>query len=669
MRYLSTETLRLNGQPPVPLLADASEGHRVLFELTNPDLRDEGSTGVQVRKEGLGIRREKLLGATYTETITVRNYVTEPAELTLQLSYQADFADMFVIRGTKPGKRGKLHQPSWHGSTLTFRYDGADGHERTTSLHFSQPPDAHHDGQLDYHLTLGAQQHWQLKVTCELRDGEGGALESRPNAAQDARDVDHERALRGALVGGAQVETSNPLFNDIITRSFLDLHMLSMQQKAQAFFAAGVPWYVALFGRDSLVTSIEVAAFKPEVAAQTLRVLAPHQGTKVDDWRDEQPGKILHEFRVDEMANLNEIPQTPYYGSVDSTPKFLIVLGIYSAWTGSLDLFHELHDNVRRALDWIDEYGDSDGDGFIDYQTHSPSGGRNQGWKDSGNGIVMEDGSLAEPPIAVPEVQGDVYLAWRLMADLFERDGDAAEAERLRQKTERLYTAFNRDFWLPDSNFYSLCRQADGRFSKSVASNAAHALWTGIVEPKHAQAVAQRVLQSDMFSGWGVRTLSADDRAYNPVDYQVGSVWPHDNAMIVAGMQRYGLVQEAGRVLTAMMQAAAQFEHYRLPEVFAGYDRRVASRPVKYPVACSPQAWAAGSMPYMLASVLGLQPDAFAGRLRIVQPHLPDWLQWVRVRQLRVGQAEVDVEYERAGDKTLAAVTAKHGDLVVSIEA
>ena len=669
MRYLSAETLRLDGSPPVSLLADASEGHRVLCELTNPDLEDEGSAEVRVRKEALAIHREKLLGDTYSETITVHNYVTEPAELTLQLSYQADFADMFVIRGVKPGKRGQLHEPSWHGSALTFRYVGADGRERTTSLHFSQPPDEHHDGQLDYRLTLGAQQQWQLKVTCELRDGQGGALETRPNAAEGARDRDREHARIGSLVGGAQVETSSVLFNDIVTRSFLDLHMLSMQQKNQAFFAAGVPWYVALFGRDSLVTSIEAAAFKPEVAANTLRVLAPHQGTKVDDWRDEQPGKILHEFRVDEMANLDEIPQTPYYGSVDSTPKFLIVLGIYAAWTGSLDLFHELQDNIRRALNWIDEFGDSDGDGFIDYKTRSSSGGRNQGWKDSGNGIVMEDGSLAEPPIAMPEVQGDVYLAWRSMADLVERAGDATEAERLRQKAERLYTAFNRDFWLPDAQFYALCRQADGRFSKSIASNAAHALWTGIVEPKQAHAVAQRVLQPDMFSGWGIRTLSAADRSYNPVDYQVGSVWPHDNAMIVAGMQRYGLVQEASQVLTAMMQAAAEFEHYRLPEVFAGYDRKVASRPVKYPVACSPQAWAAGSMPYMLASVLGLQPDAFARRLRIVQPHLPDWLDWVRLGRLRVGQAEVDVEYERAGDKTLAAVTAKHGDLVVSIEA
>src|ERR687886_150875 len=348
MRYLSAETLRLNGVPLVVLLADASQGDRVLFELTNPDLADH-SGAIGVRKEALGIRREKCLGDDYAQVITVQNYLPDSVEFTLQLSYEADFADMFVVRGMHPGKRGRLHAPSWHGSRLTFRYDGADGHERTATLRFSHAPDARHAGELTYRLCLKGQQRWQLKVTCDLRDGHTGQLESRPNQTGGARDSDRERAQTGSLGAGTQVETSNPLFNEIITRSFLDLHLLSMRQKDQIFFAAGVPWYVALFGRDSLVTALEMAAFEPEVGANTLRVLASHQGTQVDDWRDEQPGKILHELRVDELANLDEIPQTPYFGSVDSTPKFLILLGIYSAWTGRLDLFHELHDKVCAA--------------------------------------------------------------------------------------------------------------------------------------------------------------------------------------------------------------------------------------------------------------------------------------------------------------------------------
>jgi glycogen debranching enzyme len=323
---------------------------------------------------------------------------------------------------------------------------------------------------------------------------------------------------------------------------------------------------------------------------------------------------------------------------------------------------------VCRALSWIDQFGDSDGDGFFDYQTHSPRGGRNQGWKDSANGIVMENGKLAEPPIALPEVQGDVYFAWCLMADLFERAGDLVNAQSLREKAQQLHAAFNREFWLADERYYAFCRQADGRFSHSIASNAAHTLWTGLIDARHARAVVKRVLEPDMFTGWGIRTLSADDRSYNPVDYQVGSVWPHDNAIIVAGMHRYGFDREAAQVFTAVMQAATEFEHFRLPEVFAGYDRSFASKPVKYPVACNPQAWAAGSIPFMLASLLGLQPDAFNRRLHIRNPHLPDWLHWVKLHHLRVGEAEVDLRYERSAEHTLVAVTRKHGDLEVSVE-
>ncbi|MBV9581972.1 MAG: amylo-alpha-1,6-glucosidase [Chloroflexi bacterium] len=659
MRFLSACTLRLNGQLPVALLADASAGNRILFELTNLDMCDE-SGEVRLPKETLVLRRDRTLGDDLTESISVQNYGREAADLCLQLRYAADFEDMFVVRGMHPGKRGSLHQPTWDGSRLAFRYDGADGVARTTMLHFSRAPDAHDDGELTYALHIEPRQAWELKITCVLQHAGRDGLESQPS--QTARQD------QGSLGGVTRVETDNQLFNTILDRSLLDLRMLSMREKNETFFAAGVPWYVALFGRDSLVTAIEMAAFEPLVSANTLRVLARHQGTRVDDFRDEQPGKILHELRFDELANLGEIPQTPYYGSVDSTPLFLVVLGVHSAWSGTLDLFRELRDPVRAALEWIDRYGDSDGDGFVDYRSRSPSGARNQGWKDSGNGIVMEDGQLAEPPIALPEVQGDVYLAWCLLADLFERDGDTGMAEELRLKAQRLCAAFNAQFWLADDNYFALCRQADGRFSHSVASNAAHALWTGIVDPARAGAVVERVLRPDMFSGWGVRTLSAEDRAYNPVDYQLGSVWPHDNAMIVAGMQRYGFSQAAGRVFTAIMQAAAEFEQFRLPEVFAGHDRRLSRKPVKYPVACNPQAWAAGTLPFMLSSMLGLQPDAFNRRLRVRHAWLPEWLNWVHVRGLRVGEAEVDLRYERRGELTVVAVSRKHGDLLVSVE-
>jgi glycogen debranching enzyme len=674
MRYLSGEVLTIEGAPPVPLLANAGENGRAVFQLTNTDLKDADGR-LRCRKETLGVRREKRLDEAYDQEIVVQNHAAERAEVRLALRYEADFADMFAIRGAAHGERGELHAPRWRGRTLLFRYDGADGHRRELRLRFSRQPDERGGGELLYRLGLGGQERWRLTVHGELRDAPaegrneaGGELEAKPGKKGKTGPAQIRWAHEGRLGPGMGVTTDNALFNQVLARSFMDLHMLAMRVKGQTFFAAGVPWYVALFGRDSLVTALQMLAYEPDVAENTLRVLAARQGTKVDDWRDEQPGKILHELRVDEMANLGEIPQTPYYGSVDATPLFLAVLGAHAVWTGRLDLFRELRGPVEAALGWIDRYGDSDGDGFVDYATRSEKGLRNQGWKDSGNGVVRQDGALAEPPIALPEVQGDVYLAWTLIADMYRRDGDDARADELLDKARRLRAAFTRAFWVEEERYYAFCLEQGGRPVASVASNPAHALWTGIVDQARAGAVVARVLKEDMFSGWGVRTLSAAHPAYNPVDYQVGSVWPHDNAFVVAGMHRCGFVDEANRVFAAIVGAAERFEHFRLPEVFAGYDLAYAAAPVRYPVACNPQAWAAGAVPHMLQSVLGLRPDGFGRRLLIHRPSLPPFLNRVEVRGLRVGDAAVDLRYERSGAATLVAVAGRKGELTVVVE-
>jgi glycogen debranching enzyme len=667
MRHLAAQTLRLSGQPPVSLLAHAGEGWRGLFELTNPDLYHRDGS-LAVRKETVGVRREKRLGDDYREHLVVANFGGDASRLQLGLSYAADFADMFVVRGTQPGRRGTLHPPRWDGSSLLFAYEGADGHCRRTVLRFSQEPERRDETSAEWELHLEAQQSWELEVTADIEDRPPGRRAHRPRAGEGADRSDEKRARSGAMGRGAQLTTSNPMVNAILARSFMDLHMLRMRQAGDTFFAAGVPWYVALFGRDSLVTALQVAAFEPEIGAATLRVLSRHQGQRVDDWRDEQPGKILHELRVDEMANLDEIPQTPYYGSVDSTPLFLILLGRYSSWKGTLELFDELRPNVEAALEWIDRYGDSDGDGFVDYRARSPSGARNQGWKDSSNGVVMEDGSLAEPPIALPEVQGDVYLALLSCAALFERAGEHDRAAKLRARAAKLRAAFNDAFWIDEIGYYAFCRQGDGRFSRSVASNPAHAVWPGIVADDRVRRVVERVLADDMFCGWGVRTLSSRDRSYNPIDYQVGRVWPHDNAFIVEGACRHGLHHEAERIFEGIMAAAFRFRDFRLPEVFAGFDRDYASEPVEYPVACNPQAWAAGAVPAMLSSLLGLQPEAFERRLVIRHPHLPQSIDWAELRGLAVGGSQVDLRYERSAGGTLVAVTRRSGDVTVSIE-
>ncbi len=665
-RYLSGHTLEINGQRMVPLLAKALDLGGCVIQLTNPDLLSTDNSAL-VKKESLGIRCDRWIGNEFTETITIDNYLSETVKLSLTLSYEADFADMMAVRGAVPEKTGERHKPQWNKDALTLRYDGADGHERRSTVHFSPRPDSHRGQSATFNIALPPKGQWQMRAVLELLDVNEIGLEITPTADEGARRESIGHAQRGGLGTGTRVETDNRIFNSVLTRSLLDIHMLSMRQYGHHFLAAGIPWYVALFGRDSLVTALQVAAFEPDVIKNTLQVLAAYQGTSVDDWRDEQPGKILHEFRVGEMANLNEIPQTPYYGSVDSTLKFLILLGVYCDWSGNLDLFHELRQNVDAALEWIEQYGDSDGDGYIDYLCRSKKGLRNQGWKDSGNSIVMEDGSLAEPPVALPEVQGETYLAWRSMARLFERSGEPEKAHQLDDAATDLYQRFNRDFWQPTINYYALCRQVNGAFSMSVASNPAHSLWTGIVNDPGTDAIAERIMQPDMFSGWGVRTLSADDRSYNPVDYQVGSIWPHDNAFIVNGLYRTGHVATAHQIFSVLLEAARIFDNHRLPETFAGYDRDYAPDPVHYPVACSPQAWASGSIPFMLQAALGIQPDGLNGRLKIVRPALPDWLEWVNVLDLNIAGGTVDLRYERSGAHTLVAVTRKDGPVHVEV--
>ncbi|MDQ6908188.1 MAG: amylo-alpha-1,6-glucosidase, partial [Chloroflexota bacterium] len=482
-------------------------------------------------------------------------------------------------------------------------------------------------------------------------------------------DQANEHADAGSLGGTVHVETSNALFNRVLRRSFLDLAMLAMRQKGDRFFAAGVPWYVALFGRDSLITALEVLAYEPGIARTTLDILARYQGTKTDDFQDEAPGKILHELRVGEQSNLHEVPSVPYYGTIDATPLFLILLCEYVRWTGDLDYFKVMEQHVERAVAWMETDGDGDGDGFLDYASTSADGLANQGWKDSGNSIVNADGSIVAPPVALAEVQGYAYRARRSLATIYRLLGDSEPADRHEQAANTIKERFNKKFWVPKRNNYAQALQKRGRPAAVDASNQGQALWGGIVDDDRAACVRDTLMDPDkLFAGWGIRTLSHGAAAYNPFDYQVGAIWPHDNALILAGLRAYGFDDDALKIFTGIYQAATHFDLYRLPELFAGFGRDQYRVPVRYPVACSPQAWAAASIPFMLQSVLGLAPDACAGQLKIVRPLLPDWLDWVVVRGLRVGEGRVDLRYERSGGTTLVAVLHKQGDLHVVVE-
>ena len=467
--------------------------------------------------------------------------------------------------------------------------------------------------------------------------------------------------------GRTVVTTDDQLFNRILERSLDDLELLHSELDGQSYFAAGVPWFATLFGRDSLITSFQMLSFVRGIAEQTLRLLAGRLGQEYNDERDEEPGKVLHELRVGEPAALGETPFARYYGSVDATPLFLCLLGKYADWSGNLDLFRELRGPAEAALEWIDRYGDLDGDGLVEYRRRSPQGLVTQGWKDSADGIPYDDGEPLSAPVALVEVQGYVIRAKRLMARMFELDGDGARAERLRADADALEEALER-FWLPDAGCYAIGLDGDKRPGSGLTSNQGHLLWANAVSDERARAIRDVLMSEDMFTGWGVRTLAESHPAYNPVGYHTGSVWPHDSSLIAFGLRRYGFDEDFTLIFEGLLEAASRFDDYRLPELFGGFSRAEFEEPVPYPVACQPQAWAAGSIPFLLKWGLGLSPDALENRLAIVRPSLPRWLNRVELTGLALGNARIDLVFERAGEHVTLADAQIEGDAEVVLE-
>jgi len=672
-RFLNGYELKLGHAEPDLLAASANRGFTSIIELTNPDLKM--AHGQLIRKEQVGITWERTLDteklALYEE-LTCQNYGVERIELPLALTFQAAFEPLFAVRGLLAEQRGKARPPRWHEGHLCFLYEGADGIYRSLAVYFSPAPRSTDGTTAHFHLTLQPQERQQLLIALCLGEAQD---QHRAHATAQQQPQPHrvKRRLQDAsnesVAAATEVCSDSLLFNSIVDRSLRDLHMLQSTLQGKQFFAAGVPWFVTLFGRDSLTAALQMLAYNPNVAAQTLRLLASYQGQRVDAWRDEQPGKIVHELRVGELAHLNEIPQTPYYGTVDATPLFLILVAQHAAWTDDLTIFRDLRSHIERALEWIATYGDENGDGYLEYQGSTQQGLINQGWKDSGDAVVNADGTLAQPPISLVEVQGYVYLAKTSLADLYAHAGEAERAGQLRQEAQELQTRFNRDFWLAEKQCYALALQADNQPAAVISSNPGQALWTGIADADKARQTVDRLMADDMFSGWGVRTLSEQERRYNPIGYHLGTVWPHDNALIAAGFHRYGFYTEACRIFTGIVEATTHFAHYRLPEVFAGFRKADYGIPVRYPVACHPQAWAAGSISFLITTALGLVPEAFAQRLRIVRPVLPDFLHQLEVHRLRVGDGYTDLHFARHADGSVAVTVQRvEGPLEVIIE-
>lgn len=664
-RFLSAYELVLQGIPPTYLLSTGDQRFAEVQELTNPDLRLP--TGETVLKETLTFHRERVITPlAVDEVLNITNFNVTTVPLQLVIRFDADFDDMFEIRGfLQVHDRGTLHPPRWNADELVFAYDGIDQITRRTRVRFSPAPTMPGGGEALFNLDLPprSSKTLRLRVSIELSDQPDtkGAIQL-PNVntilAQGSADYAAWMARQPA------VESDNTVFNDLIERSRLDLRLLLSGSEAEPYPAAGIPWYATLFGRDSLIVGLQ-NSWDPRLAASILRLLGKLQGTKVDLWRDEQPGKIPHELRRGELAHCNVVPFNPYYGTVDATPLYIMLLAEYYRATADLGLLRELEPNLRRALEWMETYGDVDGDGFLEYQRKSGSGLDNQGWKDSWDAIVYKNGDLIRPPVALVEVQAYAYAARIGASEIFQALGQASEASRQLYLANWLKGAFDEKFWMEDEGCYCLALDGEKRQAAVVSSNPGQALWCGIVPPERAAKVAARLMQPDMFTGWSIRTLASSEVRYNPMGYHIGTVWPHDNSLFAMGLKRYGEEAKLGDLMTGYFDAVRHFPDLRIPELFCGYDRAQYQVPVRYPVACNPQAWAAASSLMFLRAALGLVPRAPRNELWIIRPELPTWLRHVTIRNVRVGASSVDLRYQRQGDHTFTEVLGIQGNLRV----
>jgi glycogen debranching enzyme len=666
-RFLSHFMLRLSGRAPVLLSSSSERAYLAHVDLTNPDLyRGED---LEAPQQTLNIRRIRAINGRLFERIRVKNYNPSPVRIDVEMTFGADFADIFEVRGLGRTDVGTHEPPRASGRRIEFAYRGRDAVRRRTVIEFNNEPD-----QLEvvgdivraaFDVTLGPYQTRLVAMTVQPEVGDEAPQPLEFDAAVHTLRRSYEEWEREST----RVVTDNELFNQLLDQGLRDLRALyTSTDGGGGIIAAGIPWYVTTFGRDALVTAHQLLMVNPRVAREALLILAASQGTGVDDWRDEQPGRILHEIRQGELANAGVVPHSPYFGSVDSTPWFLLLYAQHFRWTGDVQFARKLLPAALAALDWIDRYGDLDGDGLVEYLCRSPVGISNQGWKDSWDSVVHLDGTLAEPPIALIEVQAYVYLAKLRVAEVFEGLGDAERATALRREAAQLRARFNEVFWMEDEQFFAGALDADKRQVRTVVSNPGHALYCDVVDQEKAHHLARRLLAPDMFSGWGIRTMSKAAVAYNPMSYHNGSVWPHDNALIAAGLKRYGFVRATNRVATALFDAAIHGESMRLPELFCGFTRRSPNRPVSYPVACSPQAWAAGSPFLILQGMLGISARAHENLLTVNKPQLPVWLNAVELRDLRVGDSTISLLFRREGEITGFSLLSREGDVRVVME-
>ena len=647
-RVLSRFRLRLGGKA-LSLLGSAVSRDNVFFtaNLTNRPLPLLGGSSAP---EGvIHVERKRFLWETVLyERITLRNFADFEAIVSLTLSFEADFHDMFEVRGANRQVRGSALVPEVTADSVILQYQGLDGVARTCSLAFSERPTRLDPCRADLLIELDARGRKEIYVEVGL----GSA--PRPSRARfRAAAARAQICVRRTLRTGASLRSSGRLFNEWISKSRADLALLTTNLPTGPYPYAGIPWFSTPFGRDAIVTALQMLWLDPSLARGVLAFLARHQAIETSIFQDAAPGKILHETRKGEMAALHELPFAKYYGGVDTTPLFVMLAGAYATRTGDMDLIEELWPSLCAAMRWIEVDGDSNDDGFVDYARGAESGLANQGWKDSHDSVFHADGSEAPGPIALVEVQGYVYAASRAMAALAERRGDRHAALAWRARSKALRAAVEDCFWLEDLGYYALALDGEGRPCRVRGSNAGHLLFTGLPTPARGQRVTAQLLAPPLNSGWGIRTLASSEVRFNPMSYHNGSVWPHDTALCTAGIARYGERDGIVRLTSGIFEAAVRFE-MRLPELFCGFGRAAGEGLVAYPAACLPQAWSSGAVFMMLQACLGLSVDAWRGQIHVDRPRLPIGIDQLTISHLAVGNAAVDLTFKRVGERVVA---------------
>ena len=661
-RHLSHLYLTLNGARPMLLSSSLRDDNAALIcDLTNPDLA--GEDGQLFEHDRLHIRRVRALweAAAY-ERVAIRNFDDRPRRVRLSFAFEADFADLFEVRGSKRRRRGQHELPQVGVDTVLLAYQGLDARRRETRLRFDPAPTQLTHERADYILDLHA---GETKVLFFETSCNPGPVSEPPRRQFFIGLRGARRALRSSVVNAASMQTSNATLNEALCRSVADLYMLVSETPEGPYPYAGIPWYSTVFGRDALITALQTLWLDPGIARGVLRHLAAHQAKKVDEYADAEPGKILHEVRHGEMAELREVPFGHYYGSVDATPLFVMLAGAYLERTSDIASIHALWPNIEAALRWIDEYGDRDGDGFVEYGRRNEHGLLNQGWKDSHDSVFHEDGALAEGPIAMAEVQAYAYGAWRAAALVARALGKQERANELDQRAENFRTLFDKHFYDDALGAYVLALDGKKRPCRVRASNAGHVLYTGLALRERAQAVAQMLMCGASFNGFGVRTVANTEARFNPMSYHNGSVWPHDTSLIAAGLARYGFRQEAARLFEGLFTASTYMDLRRLPELFCGFPRQPGTGPVFYPVACSPQAWATATLPFLMQVCLGLKFSPAERIVRFERPILPEFVDEVTLRNVRVSDCALDLNLRRAGSDVLVHVFNRTGDCQV----